>query len=78
MTSLATEVKVQTAFAAPPVAVTAVAVVEGLTLQDWVCIGTLIYLSLQSAYLLWKWFRDWSDEAEEDAAKKAAKPPVAP
>lgn len=75
MTSFTTEAKIQGAFAAPPVAVSAVAIVEGLTLQDWVCIGTLVYLALQSGYLLWKWWRDYTDEAEEDAAKR--KPPGA-
>jgi hypothetical protein len=39
---------------APPVA----AWLFGLTLNDWVAIGTLIYLALQGGYLLWRWYRE--------------------
>lgn len=39
---------------APPVA----AWVFGLTLNDWVAIGTLVYLALQGGYLLWRWYRE--------------------
>ncbi|HEX7887660.1 MAG TPA: hypothetical protein VF474_16925 [Phenylobacterium sp.] len=35
------------------------AVLLGFTLHDWAAIGTLLYLALQSAYLSWKWHRDW-------------------
>ena len=42
---------------APPIAVLA-ADTAGLTLEQWVFIATLIYLALQSGYLLWKWVRD--------------------
>lgn len=70
MSGVIQEAKVQAAFATPPVVVSAAAVVNGLTLQDWVCIGTLVYLALQSGYLLWKWWRDYTDEVEEDAAKR--------
>ncbi|WP_370189231.1 hypothetical protein [Qipengyuania sp.] len=42
---------------APPVAVLA-ADTAGLTLEQWVFIATLIYLALQSIYLLYKFGRD--------------------
>ena len=49
----------EAAKAAPPVAVTAWAWVNGLTISDAVGIATLAYIGLQSIYLLWKWFREW-------------------
>lgn len=42
----------------PPVAVTAVAVANGMTLNEWVAIGTLIYIGLQAGYLVWKWWKE--------------------
>lgn len=42
---------------APPVAVLA-ADTAGLTLEQWVFVATLIYLALQSIYLLYKFGRD--------------------
>lgn len=30
----------------------------GISLPDWVAIGTLGYILLQSAHLVWKWLRD--------------------
>lgn len=44
---------------APPVAVAGAAWVFGLTLNDWVAVGTLTYLAIQGGYLLWKWYREW-------------------
>lgn len=43
---------------APPVAVAGSAWLFGLTLNDWVAIGTLTYLAIQGAYLLWRWYRE--------------------
>lgn len=51
---------------APPVAVLA-ADTAGLTLEQWVFIATLIYLALQSGYLLWKWVRDIRNARKERA-----------
>jgi hypothetical protein len=42
----------------PPVAVAGAAWVFGLTLNDWVAIGTLLYLVLQGAFLVWKWWKE--------------------
>ncbi len=44
--------------AAPPVAVTAVAWMQGLTLTDFVALATLGYIGLQAGYLVWKWWRE--------------------
>lgn len=44
--------------AMPPVTVTAVTWMHGLTLNDYVLIGTLVYIGLQAAYLIWKWARE--------------------
>jgi hypothetical protein len=41
----------------PPVVVTAAAA-AGMPLQSWVAIATLVYVMLQTAYLIWKWARD--------------------
>lgn len=44
--------------AAPPVAVNVMsAPVSTDPLQHWVLIGTLAYLGLQAAWLLWKWWK---------------------
>lgn len=45
--------------ATPPASVTAWAWINGLTLDKWVAIATLVYIALQAAHLLWKWYRDW-------------------
>lgn len=50
---------------APPVAVLA-ADTAGLTLEQWVFIATLIYLALQSIYLLYKFGRDLRAGAREN------------
>ena len=39
----------------PPVAILGVSA-GGITLQDWVYIVTLVYLSVQIGWLLWKWW----------------------
>ncbi len=50
---------------APPVAVLA-ADTAGLSLEQWVFIATLIYLALQSIYLLYKFGRDLRAGAREN------------
>jgi hypothetical protein len=30
---------------------------SGISMPDWVAIATLIYILLQTAHLLWRWFR---------------------
>ena len=51
---------------APPVAVNVAAIPHPLDpiaqvaadpLQHWVLVGTLLYLGLQAAWLLWKWWK---------------------
>jgi hypothetical protein len=44
--------------AAPPVTVTVVAWMQGLTLTDAVALATLIYIVLQASYLVWRWIRE--------------------
>lgn len=44
--------------ATPPATVTAISWMNGLTLNEYVAIGTLIYIGLQAAYLVWKWVRE--------------------
>lgn len=44
--------------AAPPVAIAAAVQSGSMTLNDWVLISTLVYLGLQAAHLLWKWWRE--------------------
>ncbi len=41
--------------ATPPVTVSVVAWVQGMTLPDAVALATLIYIGLQAGYLVWKW-----------------------
>ena len=56
--------------AAPPVAVSGVALFHGLSVPDLAQVGvcglTAIYVILQCGYLLWKWRRD----------RNAAKPSI--
>ena len=44
--------------AAPPVTVSLVAWVQGLTINEVVGIATLGYILLQAAFLIWKWRRE--------------------
>lgn len=41
----------------PPLTVTGVAA-AGYSLQEWVLIATLVYTILQTAHLIWKFFKD--------------------
>jgi hypothetical protein len=45
---------------APPVVVTSVAWMSGLTLTDIVALATLAYIALQAGYLIWKWWREFN------------------
>lgn len=45
------EVKVQSAKSVPALAGAV------FTLNEWVAIFTIFYISLQAAYLIWKWVR---------------------
>jgi hypothetical protein len=47
---------------APPVVVAGTAWLFGLTLNDWVAIGTLLYLALQGGFLVWKWVREYKNK----------------
>lgn len=51
--------------AAPPVAITTAVTVGGLTLNEWVAIATLLYIVLQSGWLVWKWFHAIKDKKNE-------------
>lgn len=44
--------------ATPPVTVTAVAWMQGLTINEVVGYATLVYIVLQAGYLVWKWVRE--------------------
>lgn len=44
---------------APPVTVTAWAWANGMTLEKWVALATIVYIALQAGYLIWKWYREW-------------------
>jgi predicted MFS family arabinose efflux permease len=54
--------------AAPPVAVNAGALIGGYTVNEWVAFGTLAYLALQAAFLLWKWRKEAKRYAHEEAS----------
>jgi hypothetical protein len=43
---------------APPALVTYAIYVAGMSLDDWVKVGTLFYLTVQVGYLVWKWGRE--------------------
>ncbi len=51
-------IAVESIKATPPVTVTAVAWMQGMTLPDVVALATLIYIALQAGYLIWKWWRE--------------------
>lgn len=50
------EITVAAVKAAPPVAVTSAQVFFGLTLNEWVAVGTLLYIVLQAFVLVRKEF----------------------
>ncbi len=43
----------------PPAAVTAWAFLNGMTLEKWLALTTLVYVVIQAAYLIWKRYREW-------------------
>jgi hypothetical protein len=54
--------------AAPPIAVLGVTA-QGMTLQEWVYVATLVYICLQAGWLLWRWYKaartkGWSPKDE--------------
>ena len=53
------EITSETLKATPPVAISGLAWMHGLTINEAVGLATLAYICLQSAYLLWKWYREW-------------------
>ena len=59
------DVLVEVAKAAPPVAITTAVTVGGLTLNEWVAVATLLYIVLQSGWLVWKWFHAIKDKKNE-------------
>lgn len=59
------DVLVEVAKAAPPVAITTAVTVGGLTLNEWVAVATLLYIVLQSGWLVWKWFYAIKDKKNE-------------
>lgn len=56
--SITTSAAAEAARAAPPVAVAAVAVAEGITINHVVGVATLLYIALQALYLVWRWRRE--------------------
>lgn len=54
-----TEITSESLKATPPVAVTALTWMHGVTLNDIVLLATLAYIGLQAAYLVWKWVREY-------------------
>jgi hypothetical protein len=56
------DVIAEAAKAAPPVAVATAATAGGITINEWVAIATLIYIVLQSGWLVWKWYHAIKDK----------------
>lgn len=61
------DVAAEAAKASFPVGVS-LATLGGLTLHDLVMLATLVYIVLQAAYLLWKWYRQATSEKGGDSA----------
>jgi len=60
----------EAAKAAPPVAITTAVTIGGLTLNEWVAIATLLYVVLQSGWLIWKWYhaiKERKDKVSEES-----------
>jgi hypothetical protein len=55
----------EAAKATPPVVITTAVTVGGLTLNEWVAVATLLYIVLQSGWLVWKWFHAIKDKKNE-------------
>ena len=56
----------EAAKATPPVVITTAVTVGGLTLNEWVAVATLLYIVLQSGWLVWKWFHAIKDKKNEE------------
>lgn len=61
------EISAEAVKAAPPLAVAGAVKVLGMTMNDWVLALTLVYLILQMAWLIFKWWaairqKDWKPE----------------
>lgn len=68
MTPQKLEVMHEGAKSAPPLAIVA-GTLGGLSLNEWVMIATLIYIGLQAAWLIYKWYKaattkDWAPKDE--------------
>lgn len=64
------ELLVQTATATPSVLVLYLQKVVHMPLSDWVHVGALAFLALQSAYLLWRWHARIVDRRRAAAGMK--------
>lgn len=53
------EITAEVGKATPPAAIVAYGHMSGWTLNEWVLVATLVYICMQGAYLLWKWWREW-------------------
>jgi hypothetical protein len=60
------DVITEAAKAAPPIAITTAVTVGGITINEWVAIATLIYIVLQSGWLVWKWYHAIKDKKNAD------------
>lgn len=52
---------------APSAVASSGARIAGLPLSDWAVLATIGFVTLQFAYLVWKWRRDYLREAERRA-----------
>ena len=41
------------------------ATIASFTLNEWVAIATLVYIIIQTAFLLWRWYREIKKDREE-------------
>ena len=59
-----TDISIEVAFATPPITVVVFHWIAAIPLDKAIGIATLLYITLQSAYLLWKWRRDIKKESD--------------
>ena len=70
ITSMKHETSIETAKAVPAVVG---ATIAGLTLNEIVALVTILYVLLQSAFLIWKWHRQAKlDKAQKEALEKVS------
>lgn len=62
------DILAEAAKAAPPIAITTAVTVGGLTLNEWVALATLLYIVLQSGWLVWKWYHAIKDKKNEKSS----------